>query len=80
MRHLLDSVLSWEKLDADEVNVVENEFLVKPLLKKLAAQYNKVGSVAGVNVVTVSSVKCHFSTTVTILMHQFEDRCHNSMH
>ena len=28
----------------------------------------------------VSSVKCQFSTIVMIVMHQFEDRCHNSMH
>ena len=24
--------------------------------------------------------KCHFSTIVTIIMRQFEDMCHNSMH
>ena len=28
----------------------------------------------------VSSVACHFSTIVTIVMRQFENRCHNSMH
>ena len=28
----------------------------------------------------VSCVKCHFSTIVTIIMRQYEDRCHNSMH
>ena len=28
----------------------------------------------------VSCVKCHFSTILAIVMHQFEDRCHNSMH
>ena len=30
--------------------------------------------------IQVSSVKCHFSTTMTIFMHQFEDICHNIMH
>ena len=29
---------------------------------------------------TVSFVKCHLSTTMTIIAHQFEDRCHISMH
>ena len=28
----------------------------------------------------VSCVKCHLSTIVMIIRHQFEDRCHNSMH
>ena len=28
----------------------------------------------------VSSVKCHFSTIMTIIMRQCEDRCHTSMH
>ena len=29
---------------------------------------------------TVSCIKCHLLTTVAIIMRQFEDRCHNSMH
>ena len=28
----------------------------------------------------VSCVKCHFLTIMTIVMRQFEDMCHNSMH
>ena len=28
----------------------------------------------------VSNVKCHFSTIIMIIMHQFEDMCHDSMH
>ena len=28
----------------------------------------------------VSGVKCHLSTILTIILRQFEDRCHNSMH
>ena len=28
----------------------------------------------------VSNIKCHFATVVTIFMHQFEAKCHNSMH
>ena len=31
-------------------------------------------------VAPVSTVKCHFSTIMTIIMRQCEDRCHNSMH
>ena len=30
--------------------------------------------------VEVSCVKCHLSTIVTIVMRQFEDKCHNCMH
>ena len=29
---------------------------------------------------SVSCVKCHFSTIVPIIMRQFEDRCHNSIY
>ena len=29
---------------------------------------------------SVSNVKCHFSTIVMIVMHLFDDMCHNIMH
>ena len=30
--------------------------------------------------VVVSNVKCHLSTILMIVMHQFEDMCHNNVH
>ena len=51
MRHLLDTVLSWEKLDANEISVVEKVFPVKRMLKNLSNQFSKVGSDKGVKIV-----------------------------
>ena len=41
---------------------------------------NPMGKASTSGRTKVSFVKCHFSTIMTVFMHQCEDRCHNIMH
>jgi len=77
--HITDETAGIQDLSKLHSTVLTHPMKLKSLEEKLAAEAME-RELKLKEAEEVSCVTCHFSTIVTIIMHRFEDRYHNSMH